>query len=57
MKTKRLHTTGKEAMEQQEVCGSCFAWVDRDSYCWSCGAEFDEEDAYNIDDLVNPSNP
>ena len=49
---KRLHTVGKEANQQQEVCGECFVWVEyEDSYCWNCGAGFEENSAYDIDDL------
>jgi len=51
--TKQLHTTGRDATDQQNVCGNCFTWVEHgDVYCWSCGVEFDDgEEAYNIEDL------
>lgn len=52
MKSKRLHTTGKDTTDQQDVCGQCFSWVEyQDKFCWSCGAEFEDESAYNFDDI------
>lgn len=50
MKTKRLHTVGKVSVNQQDVCGNCFSWVEEiDSYCWSCGMEFDENSCYSME--------
>ena len=45
---KKIHTTGKDALDQQDICGECFSWLDpEDNYCWSCGAGFEEEPAYS----------
>jgi len=53
MKIKRIHTTGKNAIDQQDVCGDCFVWINHDdSYCWSCGIGFEEDSAYNLEELL-----
>lgn len=53
MKTKKLHTNGKDVNDQQDVCGECFSWVDNeDDYCWNCGSEFVEDIAYSKEDLT-----
>ena len=47
----RLHTVGKNAVEQRDVCSKCFAWLEGgDRYCWSCGVGL-AETAYSREDL------
>lgn len=39
----RLHTTGKEAIEQRDVCSECFSWLEGgDRFCWGCGIEVED---------------
>jgi hypothetical protein len=34
-------------------CGDCFALIEgEDVFCWYCGAEFNEDYAYNLEDLL-----
>lgn len=52
MKTKQMQLTGRDSLEMS-ACGECFSLVEpEDKFCWSCGAEFDEECAYSRKDFM-----
>jgi predicted amidophosphoribosyltransferase len=57
-KAKQMHITDNGSVWHQiNACSECFTVVDAsDNFCGQCGVEFDDEVAYNSDDLAAPTN-